>query len=60
MPEFTFETYRENLKQAQRLYDEACRTGNKVLQNVWYGERNRILAGIAVHPDNPRNKKDNA
>jgi len=30
------------------------------LQNVWYGERNRILAGLAVHPDNPRNRKDNA
>ena len=53
---FTYETLRTNLKQVQRLFDEAVASGNKTMIEVWYNERARLLCAVASHPSH---RKDN-
>ena len=51
-PKFSLETYRVNLKQVQRLYNDAIAAGDDVMAAKWGVERARLLAGINAHPDN--------
>ncbi len=58
---FSLETHRQNLRIVQKEYDYQCslgENGSPVIRRKWYDERNRILACIASHPENPKNQKD--
>ena len=46
---FSIETYYVNLKQVQRLYNDAIRANDEVMAAKWAIERARILARINDH-----------